>query len=316
MILPTQEIYDDLQRAYHFLNEELFDGKLPPCMITLQREKDTPGYFSKDRWANTEGDQRHEISLNPSYFVMQPIEITLSWMAHNMTHMWQELHGSPGRTRYHNTEWGNLLEERGLMPSSTGLPGGKRKGDQMKHYIIDGGRFDLACKKLIDESFKLRWLDRFPNKIDLPEYMSAMAGVDLGEDGESEGVISPAHALNAEGGGDNLGSLIQLDSDESHALPAPENHSAGNAALGESPQPAVKKKPQGPPPPPMKTFAAPTTADFERMGIEQPRDKKAGTPNRYKFTCPVCSTNAWAKPSASLCCGDCPDKPVMTGVPA
>jgi predicted SprT family Zn-dependent metalloprotease len=316
MILPTQEIYDDLQRAYHFLNEELFDGKLPPCMITLQREKDTPGYFSKDRWANTEGDQRHEISLNPSYFVMQPIEITLSWMAHNMTHMWQELHGSPGRTRYHNTEWGNLLEERGLMPSSTGLPGGKRKGDQMKHYIIDGGRFDLACKKLIDESFKLRWLDRFPNKIDLPEYMSAMAGMDLDVDPEHEGEIRLSHALNVEGGGESLKSLIEMDSNDSPEDPSSVPLPIGDAALGEAPSPAPKKKPQGPPPPPMKTFAPPTTADFERLGIEQPRDKKAGTPNRFKFTCPVCSTNAWAKPSALLCCGECPDKPAMAGVPA
>ena len=37
--LPTPETHDELQRAYDFFNEKLFSNELPPCLITLQREK-------------------------------------------------------------------------------------------------------------------------------------------------------------------------------------------------------------------------------------------------------------------------------------
>ena len=40
---PTREIYDELQTAYDYFNVELFGGELPPCLITLQREKRTYG---------------------------------------------------------------------------------------------------------------------------------------------------------------------------------------------------------------------------------------------------------------------------------
>ncbi|EJR2573450.1 hypothetical protein NYD33_003464 [Salmonella enterica subsp. enterica serovar Anatum] len=50
MIIPTQETYDELQRAYEFFNQRLFESALPPCLITLQREKRTYGYFSNGRF--------------------------------------------------------------------------------------------------------------------------------------------------------------------------------------------------------------------------------------------------------------------------
>ncbi|MBE0194169.1 sprT domain-containing protein, partial [Klebsiella michiganensis] len=51
MNLPTPETYDELQRAYDFFNEKLFSNELPPCLITLQREKRTYGYCSFKRFA-------------------------------------------------------------------------------------------------------------------------------------------------------------------------------------------------------------------------------------------------------------------------
>jgi hypothetical protein len=36
------------------------------------------------------------------------------------------------------------MEELGLPPSSTGVPGGKRVGYKMSHYILDGGPFARA----------------------------------------------------------------------------------------------------------------------------------------------------------------------------
>ena len=34
------------------------------------------------------------------------------------------------------------MEAIGLMPSHSGKPGGKRTGQQMTHYILDGGSYD------------------------------------------------------------------------------------------------------------------------------------------------------------------------------
>src|SRR5699024_9851145 len=46
MMKPTSEAYDELQIAYDHFNEHLFNNALPQCLITLQREKRTYGYFS------------------------------------------------------------------------------------------------------------------------------------------------------------------------------------------------------------------------------------------------------------------------------
>lgn len=159
---PTEEFYNELDQAYHFFNEHLFQNRLPPCLITLQREKRTYGYFSKKRFVNTGGSHIDELAMNPSFFGIRSIKETLSTLCHELTHVEQEYFGKPSRNGYHNKEWGGLMKRIGLYPSNTGQKGGKETGQQMSHYIINGGAFDLACQKLIDEEFTLSWYDRFP----------------------------------------------------------------------------------------------------------------------------------------------------------
>lgn len=50
MARPTLETYSELQQAYDFFNCELFNGVLPQCLVTLQREKRCQGYFSRKRF--------------------------------------------------------------------------------------------------------------------------------------------------------------------------------------------------------------------------------------------------------------------------
>ncbi len=45
--LPTPKMADELQHAFDYFNERLFHGVLPPCLITLQRERATLG-LSRD----------------------------------------------------------------------------------------------------------------------------------------------------------------------------------------------------------------------------------------------------------------------------
>lgn len=159
-ITPTSEVYDELQQAFNHFNRTLFDNLLPGAVLTLQRDRKSYGYFSSSRFVRRSGELADEIAMNPSHFAAQAIENTLSTLAHEMVHQWQHHNGKAGRRGYHNTEWASKMESVGLMPSNTGLPNGRRTGEQMDHYIVDGGPFSKACAELVVEPFTINWLDR------------------------------------------------------------------------------------------------------------------------------------------------------------
>ena len=147
---PTSEIYIDLAWAYRFFNARLFDGKLPPCVITLQRKHGAAGFFSADRFGRRDRDSIYdEIALNPTHFARQSDKRLLSVLVHEMCHLWQRHFGKPARGRYHNREWARKMIELGLTPSHTGEPGGRQTGDRVSHYVREGGPFDVACDQLL-----------------------------------------------------------------------------------------------------------------------------------------------------------------------
>lgn len=195
--LPTSETYSELQKAYDFFNERLFNNTLPPCLITLQREKRTYGYFSSKRFVGRKnGLKVDEIAMNPSFFVVRSVEETLSTLVHEMVHLWQAHFGKPGRRGYHNKEWGQKMDSIGLCPSNTGKEGGKRTGEQMSHYIVIGKDFDIACAELITTEFTLSWLDRFPPQMPSAPIQLTGRGEDFpsteeNDDGDEDLIILP-----------------------------------------------------------------------------------------------------------------------------
>ncbi len=166
---PTHDTYEELQKAYDYFNKRLFDEELPPCLITLQREKRTYGYFSAGRFVSREGAVTDEIALNPAYFAVCPPEEIMQTLVHEMVHLWQYHFGKPGRGGYHNKEWAEKMENLGLMPSSTGKEGGARTGDKMADYIIEGGDFENHCNELYSGDFKISWADKFPARDKIKE---------------------------------------------------------------------------------------------------------------------------------------------------
>ncbi len=71
---PTTQAYDELQIAFDHFNQHLFDNQLPECLITLQRQKQTLGYFAKERFAQTHsGKMTDEIAMHPGYFATRPV---------------------------------------------------------------------------------------------------------------------------------------------------------------------------------------------------------------------------------------------------
>lgn len=159
---PTEQTYGDLQAAYDHFNATLFGGELPPCLITLQRKGfRVMGYYSPRRFIHrTESDRKtDEIAMSPLFFVRHDAIETLEVLVHEMCHLWQEHFGKPSRLTYHNKEWAQKMQAVGLMPSTTGAPGGKPVGQSMDHYRIEGGPFEIEAQKLIREGLTLNWYD-------------------------------------------------------------------------------------------------------------------------------------------------------------
>ena len=158
---PTTELYESLLFVYEHFNDALFDNELPTIMFTVQRKKGVMGYFAPERWGDVNGKKCHEIAINPSYLARSRFIEVMQTLVHEMAHCWQFCFGKPGRDYYHNKEWANKMVSIGLMPSSTGEPGGDITGQNMADYIIEGGAFHQAFYKLqTDKNFQMKWVDR------------------------------------------------------------------------------------------------------------------------------------------------------------
>jgi predicted SprT family Zn-dependent metalloprotease len=183
---PTISAYSEWQTAYDFFNDRLFHGKLPDCLISLDtKNANTLGYFAPERFVSASGEDTTDIlSMNPQHFLRRSLMDTLSTLVHEMCHVWQHHHGDKKSQRtYHNREWGDKMESLGLMPSNTGKPGGKKTGQQMTHYIIEGGPFETQCKELLANNFKISWADRF-----IPiEFLIPKPGGEPGKGGDPTG---------------------------------------------------------------------------------------------------------------------------------
>jgi len=138
-----------LDAAFDFFNSRLFGGRLPRCVISLQRHRRAFGYFRGRRFESPDGlTMIDEIALNPNRF-HRGAEACLSTLVHEMTHAEQLHFGAPSRGAYHNRQWVELMRRVGLIASSTCAPGGRQTGVSVSHFIEPGGRFELACADLL-----------------------------------------------------------------------------------------------------------------------------------------------------------------------
>lgn len=110
MTRATERAYNELQQAFDFYNQRLFNGELPDCLITFQRGKNTMGYFSFRRFVAADGSGKmiDEIALNPEYFPAYPLIEVMQTLVHEQCHMWQFHFGNPSRKTYHNAQWAVL----------------------------------------------------------------------------------------------------------------------------------------------------------------------------------------------------------------
>lgn len=145
---PTAETYVGLERAFDHFNEVLFDKRLPPVMFTLTRKRGAHGYFWAEQFNHRDGDQTHEIALNPMS-MDRDIKAVLSTLVHEMTHLEQQEFGTPSKGGHHNMEWAGLMMRVGLTPTDTGCEGGKMTGRKVTHMVDEGGPFEDAMAALM-----------------------------------------------------------------------------------------------------------------------------------------------------------------------
>jgi predicted SprT family Zn-dependent metalloprotease len=132
----------------------LFDDELPEVYFVLQRKRGALGYFWADQWREIEGkDKVHELALTPDNLSRPPLEV-LGTLAHELAHLWQEVHGKPGADGYHNKEWADKMEEIGLEPYCV-TDEGKRTGKRCSHNIPEEGNFREVADEILADGWKL-----------------------------------------------------------------------------------------------------------------------------------------------------------------
>ena len=156
----TKDTYFKLEDAYHTLNNWLWEGKLPPVLLTFQRGKRFKGYAWQDNFVyRTNAHARlSEIALNPDYFGRTDRDICAT-LLHEMCHVAEFALHKPPRGSYHTKWWAAEMERVGLMPTSTGAEGGAKTGQRVTHYIINGGAFEsIWSQEFAGRSLLVEWM--------------------------------------------------------------------------------------------------------------------------------------------------------------
>jgi hypothetical protein len=158
---PTETQYSFLEFAYRYFNQTLFESRLPPCLITLQRKNGTLGYYSRGKFASLSDNEARtdELALNPQHFRERGARDVCSTIVHEQVHLAQHHFGKPARKGYHDKKWAAAMKAIGLQPTSTGQPGGAETGYKMDHIVVEGGPFALAYEAFERTGATLAWGD-------------------------------------------------------------------------------------------------------------------------------------------------------------
>lgn len=158
----TKQQFNTLEDLFSFYNQSLFGDQLRDTLICLARHKGAAGLFSADRWYFG-SKPVHEIVINPDNIAISEIEWHQT-LVHEMCHLWQQDFGTPSRKCYHNKEWAVKMIQVGLVPSSTGQPGGKTTGQHMSDYPAENGLFINAFNSIQSDAYKNLKLPINPKK--------------------------------------------------------------------------------------------------------------------------------------------------------
>ena len=159
----TKQQFNALEELFNYYNNMLFGKELPACIVNFSESTSGNGFFIAERWKSKSEAPVHEICLNPNT-MNRGNDKWHSTLVHEMVHLWEKVNGTESRYNYHNRKWAKKMEAIGLMPSKTGNPGGAKTGRPMSHYIIKGGEFEIAFRKIASDSLMRLTLPLTPNR--------------------------------------------------------------------------------------------------------------------------------------------------------
>jgi hypothetical protein len=151
----TPELHLKMQAAVdHF---KVLIGVRSDAHLTFAPKANSAGHFAADRYVGLDGASiaPHQINLNPDHFVDETDKEVASTLAHELVHLWRHENGPPLKRAYHDKLWAAKMKSIGLMPSSTGAPGGRETGAKVSHYILAGGPFEQAFAELQASGWQL-----------------------------------------------------------------------------------------------------------------------------------------------------------------
>jgi predicted SprT family Zn-dependent metalloprotease len=162
---PIVEQSEAYLAAFDYFNKKLFEDQLPRPMLLYTRNNNIiGGYYSPDKWSNGDGTMIDEIAINANLMADGNEVELFQVLIHEMSHLWQHKHGTPGRGGYHNVEWAEKAKAIGLKPYSTKDPE-QETGDSITTKFIEGGPAMLAVANM-------------PEEISIPWYAVPMAEPD------------------------------------------------------------------------------------------------------------------------------------------
>ena len=127
MVTNTQ--FNTFDKLLAYYNEALFAGTLPDCMVIPSRHSTNTRLVKPEQWKDTLAENRpliHEISINSARLGHVDADVHAE-LVYGMVLVWQQEYGNPSRRGYTNQERAKKMEAIGLMPTSTGEPGGKKQ---------------------------------------------------------------------------------------------------------------------------------------------------------------------------------------------
>lgn len=274
---PTKEIYDSLLKAYDYFNHALFNGQLPEVVFTFHRQRKVMGYASIGRWVNEARLYVDELAVNPEYFAKYPLMEICQTLCHEMVHIWQAHSGKPGRRGYHNAQWAKKMIAIGLIPSSTGKPGGQQTGEWMMDYVLYDGGFHNACQTFLNSGYSLPWVDRYPvYRLELPvlAFDDSGAAVELDKKLRAKPGKSVATTLARKAEKSDFLELVSVADDSSSLI-----FSSSNFIENLMSQDDI----------------------FSGLITSKPKPRSG----RIKYCCKSCRVQLWGKPGVNVICGDC-----------
>lgn len=311
---PTRQIYDSLERAYDHFNKALFNNQLPPVLIVLQRNIQSMGHVSAKRWQNARGRSVDELSVNPEYFLGRSIAEVCATLCHEMCHIWRENVCTQENSRrfYHDKAWARQMERIGLMPSHTGMPGGRKTGQHMSDYPIAESGFHVATMRLVYSDFMLPWVDMRPSHsldqfafytrrgepVDFTHRKDRLLMAPIGYQSlvspqDSEDIMSDiafdANAIIASIFGKPMDSSLLLSDDDLRDEIFAEQIKAFSATTGISISNAL----------------------FEGYRFSEQPVYEEKRQTRVKYTC-GCDNNVWGRSGLDIKCGDCEETFVIS----